>query len=269
MGWAEVWAGSPRCHPPGSGGDGSTLKGSLWGLTKGNGALGPPSPPWHGSACTQQRCAARRGCPLCPWAPREVPPSSCLAESFGQPPIPKKGGKQPWAVFFHQSPPRTRQGGRFPLGAVPIEPPGPGSLRLLLLLSRHPSGSSPSTPAPRAGRGSAQPSFGADFPSAQSRGYVCAAEEVREGSADRIGALKRGSMPLFGPVKAAFLLLHICVSQRPCGCGRGAVPLRGVNQPFVAPLRSLAGAGNGAKLEKAPSLFFLPFLFTAACRCCT
>lgn len=182
---------------------------------------------------------------------------------------PQKGGKQPWAVFFHQSPPRTRQGGRFPLGAVPIEPPGPGSLRLLLLLSRHPSGSSPGTPAPRAGRGSAQPSFGADFPSAQSRGYVCAAEEVREGSADRLGALKRGSMPLFGPVKAAFLLLHICVSQRPCGCGRGAVPLRGVNQPFVAPLRSLAGAGNGAKLEKAPSLFFLPFLFTAACRCCT
>lgn len=179
---------------------------------------------------------------------------------------PQKGGKQPWAVFFHQSPRRTRQGGRFPLGAVPIEPPGPGSLRLLLLLSWHPSGSSPS---PTYGSGLGAPSLGADFPSAQSRGYVCAAEEVREGSADRLGALKRGSMPLFGPVKAAFLLLHICASQRPCGRGRGAAPLRGVNQPFVAPLRSLAGAGIGEKLEKAPSLFFLPFLFTAACRCCT
>lgn len=105
MGWAEVWAGSPRCHPPGSGGDGGTSKGSSWGLTKGHGDLGPPSPPWHGSACTQQRCAARRGCPLCPWAPREVPPSSCLAESFGQPPIPKRGENSPGLCFSTNLPP--------------------------------------------------------------------------------------------------------------------------------------------------------------------
>lgn len=44
MGWAEVWAGSPQCHPPGSGGVGGTSKGSSWGITKGNGDLGPPVP---------------------------------------------------------------------------------------------------------------------------------------------------------------------------------------------------------------------------------
>lgn len=112
-------------------------------------AMGIWGPPHHGMALPAPSSDALPGggCPLCPWAPREVPPSSCLAESFGQPPEPERGEKWPRAVFFHQPPTKTRQGGRLPLGAVPIEPPGPGSLCLLLLLSPHTSGSGPGTPA--------------------------------------------------------------------------------------------------------------------------
>lgn len=157
MGWAEVWAGSPQCHPPGSGGDGGTSKGSSWGLTKGNGDSGPPIPTmaWLCLHPAAMRC--QEGCPLRPWAPHEVPPSSCLAGSFGQPPIPRRGENSPGLCFSTNLPPEP---GREDASLWTLFPLSPLVLAPCVSFSFYPGTPREAAPAPRAGRGSAHPHWG-------------------------------------------------------------------------------------------------------------
>lgn len=258
MGWAEVWAGSPRCHPPGSGGDGGTSKGSSWGLTKGHGDLGPPSPPWHGSACTQQRCAARRGCPLCPWAPREVPPSSCLAESFGQPPIPK-GGKTALGCVFPSISPQNQAGRTLPSGHCSHGAPWSWLLASPSPLIPAPLGEQPQHTSPTCGSGLGAALIRGGFP-------LCTEPRLRvcgRGSARRLRGSARGpEKRLYAFVRpresSFFTPSHLCLAAALRLREGSGAPARGQSALCCSPPVPRRG-WKWSKTGESP-LAFLPAL---------
>lgn len=79
------------------------------------GIRGPQSPPWHGSACTQQRCAARRGAPCVPGHPMRCHPAHAWQGPLDNHPSPE-GGKTALGCVFPPISPQNQAGRTLPSG---------------------------------------------------------------------------------------------------------------------------------------------------------